>query len=100
MSRLQVSTSELVAVSGELDALAQTLRADLGSLDTDVAELQGGGWSGQAAAAYTGVWREWHDGAAAVAEGLSRMSSLLQEAAERYSSTDEASGDKVSGAGL
>jgi WXG100 family type VII secretion target len=100
VSRVQVATSELVAVSTELEMLAQTLRSGLGTLDSDISDLLGGGWSGQAATAYTGVWQEWHQGAAQVVEGLSRMSSLLQDAADRYASTDAASGDEISGAGL
>lgn len=100
MSRLQVSTTELVAVSNELDTLAQALRSGLGSLDADISEALGAGWSGDAATAYGEVWRDWHEGAAQVIEGLNRMSSLLQDAAERYSATDVASGDGISGAGL
>ncbi|WP_221936909.1 WXG100 family type VII secretion target [Mycolicibacterium sp. 018/SC-01/001] len=98
--RLQVSTSELVAVSSELDTLAQALRSGLGTLDADISDALDAGWSGDAATAYGQVWRDWHEGAAQVIEGLTRMSSLLQEAAERYSSTDATSGDGISGAGL
>jgi len=100
VSRVQVATSELIAVSTELEMLAQTLRSGLGTLDSDISDLLGGGWSGQAATAYTGVWQEWHQGAAQVVEGLGRMSGLLQEAAERYGATDTESGEDVSGAGL
>ncbi|MCG7594956.1 WXG100 family type VII secretion target [Mycobacterium sp. PSTR-4-N] len=97
MSRLQVSTSELVAVSSELDTLAQSLKSGLGSLDADISDALGAGWSGDAATAYGAVWRDWHEGAAQVIEGLTRMSSLLQDAAERYSATDATSGDDISG---
>lgn len=100
MSRLHVSTSELVAVSGELDTLAQALRSGLGTLDADIADVLGPGWSGDAATAYGEVWRDWHEGASRVIEGLTRMSTLLEDAAERYSATDVASGDDISGAGL
>lgn len=100
MSRLQVSTPELVAVSNELGTLAQALRSGLGTLDADIADVLGAGWSGDAATAYGQVRRDWHEGAAQVIDGLTRMSSLLQDAADRYSSTDVASGDDIAGAGV
>lgn len=100
LSRLQVSTSELVAVSSELDTLAQQLRSGLGTLDADISDVLGAGWSGDAATAYGQVWRDWHEEAAQVIEGLTRMSGLLQDAAERYSATDVSSGEDISGAGV
>jgi WXG100 family type VII secretion target len=97
---LGVETSALVAVSGELDSVAQGLRSGVSSLDNEVASLLGSGWSGEAASAYSGVWQEWHEGAQQVAEGLMRMSALLQEAAGRYWTTDESGAAGISGAGL
>jgi WXG100 family type VII secretion target len=100
VANLQVTTAELVAVSSELSALAGGLRSGLGTLDGDVTDLLGTGWSGSAASAYSDVWREWHEGAAHVIEGLSRMAGLLQEAADRYSSADTVAAAEVSEAGL
>ena len=87
-------------MSSELDTLAQQLRSGLGTLDADISDVLGAGWSGDAATAYGKVWRDWHEGAAQVIEGLTRMSSLLQNAADRYSATDVSSGEGISGAGV
>lgn len=80
---LHVTTSELTAVSAELESLAQGIQPGLATLHSDVSDLMGSGWSGSAASAYSGVWQEWHQGASEVTEGLRRMSGLLQQAAER-----------------
>ena len=100
MSDLQVTAPELVAVSAELQSLAEGLRSGLGSLDSEVSGLLGSGWTGSAASSYAGVWQEWHQGAAQVVEGLSRMSGLLQDAAAGYSSTDAETAGDISGTGL
>jgi WXG100 family type VII secretion target len=97
---LQVTASELVAVSAELNSVTEELRSGLTSLDADVSELLGSGWTGSAASSYFGVWQEWHQGAAQVVEGLSRMCGLLQDAAAQYSSTDAAKAADISGTGL
>jgi WXG100 family type VII secretion target len=100
VANLGVETSALVAVAGELDSVAQGLRSGVSSLDNEESGLLGSGWSGEAASAYSGVWQEWHEGAHQVAEGLARMSALLQDAASRYSGTDESGAAGISGAGL
>ena len=95
-----VETSALVAVAGELDSVAQGLRSGVSSLDNEVSSLLGSGWSGEAASAYSGVWQEWHEGTQRVVEGLARMSALLQDAASRYSATDDSGAAGISGVGL
>lgn len=100
VSDLQVTTSALASVAGELESVAEGLRTGLGSLDGEVSGLLGPGWSGDAASAYDGVWREWHQGAQQVVEGLARMSALLQEAVGRYEVTDALGADRVSETGL
>lgn len=100
VSDLQVTPSALAAVSGELQTVAEGLRTGLSSLDGEVSGLLGSGWAGEAASAYDGVWREWHEGADHVVEGLLKMSVLLQDAAQRYESTDASGASDVAGAGL
>ncbi len=100
MSDLQVTTAALSAVAGELESVAEGLRTGLGALDGEVSGLLGPGWSGEAASAYDGVWREWHEGAQHVVEGLVKMSALLHEGAQRYGATDAAGATNVSGSGL
>ncbi|MUL49073.1 WXG100 family type VII secretion target [Mycobacterium sp. CBMA293] len=100
MAELQVEPSELVAVSHELATVADGLRTGIASLDNDVSGLIGTGWTGTAASAYAGVWKEWHEGAAQVAAGLTRMSALLNDAAAHYTNTDSAGAGHISGSGL
>lgn len=100
MSDLRVTASVLATVAGELESVATGLRTGLGSLDGEVSGLLGPGWSGEAASAYDAVWREWHDGAQQVVDGLARMSALLDDAAQRYDATDAAGAARVSEAGL
>lgn len=100
MSDLRVTSSALVAAASELSSVVDGLRSGLGSLDGEVAGLLGSSWSGEAASAYDGVWREWHDGAQQVVEGLSTMSALLGDAAQRYEATDASGAANVTGGGL
>lgn len=100
VSDLEVSSAALTSVSSELDLVAQGLRTGLGSLDGEVTQLLGPGWSGEAASAYDGVWREWHEGAQQIVQGLATMSALLQDAARRYEATDASAAAHVSEARL
>ncbi len=99
MSNLRVNTSALAGVAGELDCVADELRTGLGSLDAEVSGLLGRGWSGEAAAAFDGVWRYWHAGSQLVVEGLMTMSALVQDALGQYEDTDAAAASAVAGAG-
>lgn len=100
MSDLHVTSSVLGAVAGELESVATGLRTGLGSLDGEVSGLLGPGWSGEAASAYDAVWREWHDGAQQVVDGLAKMSGLIGDAAQRYDATDAAGAARVAEIGL
>jgi WXG100 family type VII secretion target len=100
VSDLQVTTASLTAVAGELETVADGLRTGLGSLDGEVSGLLGSGWSGEAASAYDGAWREWHEGAQRVVEGLTKMSALLQDAVEGYEAADAGGAARVSEADL
>jgi WXG100 family type VII secretion target len=100
VANLGVETSALVAVAGELNSVAEGLRSGVTSLDSEVTGLLGSGWSGEAASAHSGVWQEWREGAHRVVEGLATMSGLLQEAANRDSTTDASGAAGISGVGL
>jgi WXG100 family type VII secretion target len=100
MADLGVTPAELDSVSAELHTLADGMRSGLSGLDEQVAGLLGSGWSGSAASAYHGVWSEWHEGANQVVQGLTAMSSLLTEAAGRYSGADQSAAGDIAGGGL
>lgn len=97
---LQVSPEVLTHVSAEFGAVAQELRAGLGSVDDEVSNLLGGAWTGKASSSYDMVWREWHEGASKVLEGLTAMSTLLAVAATRYSQTDQSGAAGIDAAGV
>jgi WXG100 family type VII secretion target len=100
MSELQVTPAELSHVATELAAVAEELRAGMASLDDEVSGVVGGSWTGAASSAFSAVWREWHEGAAHVTEGLTTMSTLLGEAASGYSNSDGSGAGAIDGAGL
>jgi WXG100 family type VII secretion target len=100
VSDLRVSAEVLVHASGEFGAVAQELRAGLGSIDDEVGTLLGGSWTGEASSSYGAVWREWHEGASKVLQGLTAMSALLADAASRYSQSDQAGASGIDGAGV
>ncbi|ORV05680.1 WXG100 family type VII secretion target [Mycobacterium celatum] len=66
MSELRVTPEQLTHASAEFGAVAQELRAGLGSIDDEVGKLLGGSWTGEASSSYDAVWREWHEGATKV----------------------------------
>lgn len=100
MAELHVTPEMLRQVSTEFGAAAQQLQASLGSLDSEVAQMLGPNWTGEAASAYDAVWREWHEGSSKVLEGLTAMSDLLTLAAAGYSDTDRDSGATIDGSGI
>jgi len=100
MSELQVTPAELSHVAAELRAVADELRAGMAALDDEVSGVVGGSWSGAASSAFGAVWREWHEGAAHVAQGLTTMSALLDDAASGYSSSDTTGAGAIDGSGL
>lgn len=100
MADLRVTPEVLEHVSGEFNTAAQQLRDGLGSLDSEVGQMLGSSWTGDAASAYTAVWREWHEGSSKVLQGLMSMSELLSSAAQGYSASDQAGGTTIAGSGL
>lgn len=95
-----MTAEQLTHASAEFGAVAQELRAGLGSIDDEVGKLLGGSWTGEASSSYNAVWREWHEGATKVLQGLTTMSALLADAASRYSQTDQAGAAGIDGAGV
>ncbi len=100
MTNLRVTPEVLEHVSAEFDVAAQQLRDGLGSLDTEVGQMLGTSWTGAASTAYDAVWREWHEGASKVLQGLTGMSELLRSAAQRYAASDESGQSHIAGSGL
>jgi WXG100 family type VII secretion target len=100
MSELAVTPAALIHAAAELRSIAEEIRVGISSLDDEVNTVVGGSWSGAASSAFGSVWREWHEGAALVMEGLTTMSGLLDEAAPTYSSSDGAGAAAIDDVGL
>jgi ESAT-6 family protein len=100
MPELRVTPEAISHAATELRAIAEELRGGMASLDDEVNTVIGGSWSGAASSAFGSVWREWHEGAAHIVEGLMMMSGLLDEAAPTYSGSDGAGASAIDGAGL
>lgn len=97
---MRVTPEVLESVSAEFSAVADRLRTGLDGVDAEVGSLLGADWKGGAASAFGGVWRQWHEGAGKVGEGLTAMSTLLDAAAQRYRQTDASGAATVEGGGL
>jgi WXG100 family type VII secretion target len=100
MSELQVTPEAITHAATELRTIAEELRAGMASLDDEVNTVVGGSWSGAASSAFGSVWREWHEGAAHIVEGLTMMSGLLDEAAPKYIGSDGAGASAIDSTGL
>ena len=100
MGELQVTEAQVAAVAGDLRAVAEETRSGLSSLDGQLSGLLGSGWTGQAGAAFGGVWQRWHEGAEELLRGLDKMAGLLDEAAHGYHQTDSSGGAAIDSAGM
>lgn len=99
MSELHVSEALITRVAQEVRALADAANSDLASLDSDLTELLGSGWTGAASSAFGEVWTRWKEGAENVLSGLTSMASALEQAAQQYRATDTSAGAAVDAAG-
>lgn len=100
MADLRVTPEALETVSSEFSAVADQLRTGLDGVDGEVSSLLGSDWKGGAATAFSDVWREWHEGAGKVHEGLTRMATLLDAATSRHRQADASGASIVEGGGL
>lgn len=85
-----------------LTEISDQLRAELGTLRTEMDALFSTGWRGQAADGFAQGWDEWQSGATDVLTALRDMADLLGTTGRNYATTDESASDQVndSGAGL
>jgi WXG100 family type VII secretion target len=97
---LRVNPEVLGRTSEAFRSVAQELGAGLGSLDAEVSDPLGGSWTGHASSAYDAAWREWHEGASKVLQGLTTLSALLDEAAGHYSRVDEVGASSINESGV
>jgi WXG100 family type VII secretion target len=100
VGELQVTETALQAVAQEVRAVVDETRSGLTTLDGQLHGLLGSGWTGQAGSAFGDVWQRWHGGAENMLRGLDTMAGALEEAAQRYQSTDVGGAAAVDSAGM
>jgi WXG100 family type VII secretion target len=83
-SEFQVDLDHLDHLVGKLNGLAGFLSDNLDDIDDKVATLQGTGWEGLAAQAYTDAHRQWSTGAREFADGVRTVAEAAQAAHDRY----------------
>jgi WXG100 family type VII secretion target len=100
VGELQVTEAALQTVAQEVRAVVDETRSGLTTLDGQLHGVLGSGWTGQAGTAFGDVWQRWHDGAENMLRGLETMTGLLEEAAQRYHSTDAGGAAAVDSASM
>lgn len=93
---LGVSPDELRRVSESISSLADELATQLRTIDSEVSDFVGSGWTGLSSGAYAESFWKWHEGAKDVHTGLAEMATLLGTAACAYESQDSHSGAALS----
>lgn len=91
---LKVSADEVFATSHAVSNDAEELREELARIVREWDDVSHG-WSGGAASAYTALWQEWHEGAAALVDVLADSSHRLGHAAVAYQEQDTQSAEAL-----
>lgn len=92
--QLEVDTDRVFATSRAVGNDAEELRDELAQIAKDWDNLSRS-WSGNAAAAYAGIWSEWHEGATSLVDALADTSDKLGRAAAAYEERDGSSAEVV-----
>ncbi|MGZ5369978.1 MAG: WXG100 family type VII secretion target [Aeromicrobium sp.] len=100
MGELQVTGAVVNAVAQELHTVVGETTTELAGLDGRLHELLGSGWTGQAGAAFGGIWQRWHEGGEQLVRGLETMAALLEQAAQGYQQTDAEGAAAIDSAGM
>lgn len=84
-----MTPGQLRRVSGDVSASADELVQGLRTLDAEVSEFVGSGWTGLSSGSFAESFWRWHDGAMEVHAGLAEMAELLDSAATDYQRQDD-----------
>lgn len=90
MSGLEVQTGEVDAAAALVSSAVADGRAELDRLRRCAADVVGGGWRGEAGAAFSVGWHDWVDGAVQVLGALDDLGRLLFAAGGRYDADEVA----------
>lgn len=86
---MTIVPDEVTALGRYAYDLAATLRSALDSAGHSVNTLTQGGWSGEAADAYSAGWQECQDSGNKIIEALSKIASSVGISAETISRADK-----------
>lgn len=92
VGHLRVHTDRVFATSHAVSNDAEELRDELIAITGEWENLSRG-WSGNAAAAYGGIWQEWYEGATRVVDALADSSDKLGRTAVAYDERDMSSAE-------
>jgi WXG100 family type VII secretion target len=100
VSELHVTATQVTSVAIDLRAVVEETQTGLSTLDSQLSDLLGSGWTGQAGTMFGDVWQRWHEGAWELVRGLDAMAGLLDDAAQSYQHTDVSGGTAIDSAGM
>jgi WXG100 family type VII secretion target len=88
MPTIKVTSEDLHQTSASLRSAAEQIKATSEQAMGQVNALVSAGWTGNASAAFDQAFTQWNSGAKQVDEALTRISQLLDQAAQSYESTE------------
>jgi WXG100 family type VII secretion target len=89
MAAIKVTPDQLLNVSGQLSAGANSIESTLSQLASQVAPL-GSDWAGVAQTRFEALWQEWQKSAAGIHEALTGVAQLTKQAGESFAESDQA----------
>ena len=89
MSKIKVTSDDLISTAQSLSSGASHVADELASLRSKVESLIGAQWNGAASQSFHELWQKWHQGAAQVHDALDGISQMLSGAARVYQDTED-----------
>jgi WXG100 family type VII secretion target len=89
MTQFQVDSEAVLATTGAVRTIIDTIRSSVSSLDGHLGTLQGA-WTGQAATAFQGVATDWRGTQQRLEESLTAINGALTHAAQQYAEIEAA----------
>ena len=87
-AHIKVTPEQLLSVSGQLTAGANSIESTLGRLASQVAPL-GADWAGAAQARFHARWNEWQQGSRMLHQALEDIALLMQRASVSFETNDQ-----------
>lgn len=97
---LRADPDEIRAVAKQQSAQADELWDEVVKLSQKMVDLTDSGWLGTAATSHASAWARWVDSAKQVAAALSQDSMLLNQAANNYTTQEDAQANRLAALNL